>query len=259
MFKSLIALIIVTLAVCTYAADSILDPYVPYKEHGVIEKAHYIVDFNDHTQTPNWAVYAILKPISSVVSRDGLDFKKDPECPKSPYDSAYVGGGMDAGHFVPAEDMSFDAKAIKDTFLTSNCAPQWSDFNRGVWKRLETQIRTWANSGKRMVILTGAVYRSNARTITGLGFADAFYKVIYFIDDNLTLCYYFPHKESKENLNMFIVSIAELEKNIDHNLSREPYRQKGQRTIKKGAYTTSPEPANANKGVESPRDPPNIK
>lgn len=233
--KTITALFILCLSLVLYSSDDILDYYAPYiDEPGVVKKEHYIVAFNNHTLTPDWTIYAILQPIKSVVKRNGLDFRKDPDLPKSPTDEKYRLSGFDAGHFVPAEDMSFDSKAIKSTFVTSNCAPQFKSFNRGVWKRLEAQIQFWGNSGKRLVILTGGVYRENMRTINGIGLADAFYKVVYFIDEDLTICYYipqFPDKVNNENLNTFIVSIAELEKRIDITLSRLPYNKEKRREV----------------------------
>ncbi|NCU27218.1 DNA/RNA non-specific endonuclease [Candidatus Nomurabacteria bacterium] len=252
--KTITALLFLVLSLVLYGSDEILDYYAPYiNEKGVVKKEHYIVAFNDHTLTPDWTIYAILKPLQSVVKRDGLDFRKDPEFIKSPTDEKYKNCGFDAGHFVPAEDMSFDKKAIKDTFVTSNCAPQWGKFNRGIWKRLETQIRFWGNSGRRLVVLTGGVYRYNLRTINGIGLADGFYKVVYFIDEDLTICYYFNHSadlSDDSNLNAYIVSISELEKRIDITLSRQPYNKDKRRDILNIL---------ANRATGLARDSPNVK
>ena len=56
----------------------------------------------------------------------------------------YRGSGYDRGHLAPAEDFEWSAEAMSDSFFMSNMSPQDPSFNRGIWKRLENRVRTWA-------------------------------------------------------------------------------------------------------------------
>lgn len=193
---------------CLYSYSGELSDYAP-DDGKILKKEYYILSFNDKALVPEWTVYSIEEPIKSLFNRKGLDFKRDKDCPLSVPDSSYRGSGYDAGHFVPAEDMSFSQEAIKSTFLTSNCAPQLPEFNRGIWKILETRIRKWADSGHKMVIVTGGIY--GREKINQMGIATHFYKVVYFIDEGLIICFLLNHERLDQDLNKYIVSIDEFE------------------------------------------------
>lgn len=53
----------------------------------------------------------------------------------------YQNSGYDRGHLVSSADQSESNLQNSETFLLSNISPQAAEFNRGVWKKLETAIR----------------------------------------------------------------------------------------------------------------------
>ncbi len=62
----------------------------------------------------------------------------------------------------------------------SNMSPQKPDFNRGIWKHLESQVRTWARRENRIVVVTGPIFAADPPQLkVGISIPDAFYKVIY--------------------------------------------------------------------------------
>ena len=46
-----------------------------------------------------------------------------------------------SSRLVPAADMVFSVQTMADSFFMSNMSPQKPAFNRGIWKRLEEQVR----------------------------------------------------------------------------------------------------------------------
>ena len=47
---------------------------------------------------------------------------------------------------------------MKDSFLMSNISPQLPGFNRGIWKRLEEQVRQFALKENTLYVVTGTVF-----------------------------------------------------------------------------------------------------
>jgi len=55
--------------------------------------------------------------------------------------NAYRGSGYDRGHLVASANHDILEIQNSETFLLSNMSPQNSDFNRGIWRKLEDAIR----------------------------------------------------------------------------------------------------------------------
>jgi endonuclease G len=69
----------------------------------------------------------------------------------------YRGSGYDRGHLVPAADMKWSATSMTESFLMSNMSPQKPGFNRGIWRRLEEEVRDWAVRNDSIYVITGPV------------------------------------------------------------------------------------------------------
>ncbi|KKK52962.1 hypothetical protein LCGC14_3099610, partial [marine sediment metagenome] len=71
--------------------------------------------------------------------------------------SDYKGSGYDRGHIIPAADMKWSPDAMSASFFMSNMSPQDPSFNRGIWKKLEEQVREWAVGNREIYVVTGPV------------------------------------------------------------------------------------------------------
>jgi endonuclease G len=69
--------------------------------------------------------------------------------------SDYTNSGFDRGHLAPAGDMKWSETAMDESFLMSNISPQKPAFNRGIWKKLEEKIRSWAIENDSIIVVTG--------------------------------------------------------------------------------------------------------
>lgn len=53
--------------------------------------------------------------------------------------------------------MAFSVKTMDESFYMSNMSPQRGEFNRGIWKDLESLVRSFAITEKDVYIVTGPV------------------------------------------------------------------------------------------------------
>ena len=73
----------------------------------------------------------------------------------------YLKSGYDKGHLAPAADMKYSTTTMKESFYFSNMSPQKPEFNRGIWKELEEQVRNWAQIYDTVYIVTGPILSDN--------------------------------------------------------------------------------------------------
>jgi endonuclease G len=94
------------------------------------------------------------------------DFRADPDLP--PGERAelqdYRGSGYDRGHMAPAASMKWDARAMSESFLLSNMAPQVGPgFNRGIWATLEDKVRQWTQERGELYVVAGPIILPNKK------------------------------------------------------------------------------------------------
>ena len=95
------------------------------------------------------------------------------------YTSHYTGSGYDRGHLCPSADRAGSKEENKATFYLSNISPQTPALNRGIWKRLEEQVRDWALRYDSVYVATGGVLSEGLNTISGgVGVPEYFYKAL---------------------------------------------------------------------------------
>jgi endonuclease G, mitochondrial len=128
----------------------------------------------------------------------------------------YAGSGYDRGHLAPAADMGWSSIAMAESFYYSNMSPQVPAFNRGIWKRLEELVRTWAVDYNAVYIVTGPVLTNGLLTIgiNKVSVPKYFYKVIleYNDQDIKGIAFILPNTGSGEPLQNYAVTIDSVEK-----------------------------------------------
>lgn len=87
-------------------------------------------------------------------------FRRDPriDAPAASLPSDYKEPVFDQGHLAPNGDMSTGLVPVINSFMMSNMAPQFCQFNRGVWQILESLIRVWVKDNKTLYVVTGSVF-----------------------------------------------------------------------------------------------------
>jgi endonuclease G len=153
----------------------------------MLERAGYTLCYADQHEQAYWVAYtlSLSELISKVKRKDNFSPDKD-LITGSAQLADYRRSGYDRGHLAPAADMSWGAKAMDESFFMSNMSPQSPSFNRGMWNKLEAQVRKWAHTDTILHIVTGPVLRNGLPTIgANLGFPQI--KAIAFIMPNKKL------------------------------------------------------------------------
>jgi endonuclease G, mitochondrial len=191
--------------------------YRPLPANNLIKHTYYTLSYNTEYKQANWVYYTLT---DSMITDDheerNSSFKIDNLGPKiSAKSSDYVKCGYDRGHLCPAADMSFNSTAMRESFLMTNISPQTPEFNRGIWKELETTVRKWAKKEHEIVVVTGPVFTTNKGTIgkDRILVPGKFFKIIYdSTDDPRLIAFLLPNEKSDRPLTDFAVTTDEVEK-----------------------------------------------
>ncbi len=148
-------------------------------------KADYVVSYNGSRKVPNWVSWELNTSYLGSIDRQN-DFRPDDTFPASEPQAQltdYSGSGFDRGHMCPSADRTLTTTANSQTFYLTNMVPQAANNNRGPWEMLEAELRTIAQGGKELFIISGGVFSSSSTTIgTGVSVPDKTFKVAVVLD-----------------------------------------------------------------------------
>ena len=183
----------------------------------IVKHLGYTLSYNEKNEQANWVAYELTAAETRKTVKRTNHFRPD-EAVKtgSATNADYEGSGYDRGHMAPAADMSWCEQAMEESFLYSNMSPQDKGFNRGIWKKLEEQVRRWAVENKDIYIVTGPVLNGVLSTIgpDRVSVPCYYYKVIldYTLPDLKGIGFIMPNASSTQPLQSFAVSIDSVEK-----------------------------------------------
>lgn len=191
--------------------------YLPVPVNNLVKHTYYSLSFNKTNEEPNWVYYVLT---DSMVINSGQERSNKFEEDKmvdggSAKPSDYTKSGYDRGHLCPAGDMAFNPVAMNESFLMSNITPQTPDFNRGIWKSLESDVRSWALKEHKLIIVTGPVFKDNKGTIgrDKVVVPGYFFKLIYDATGSPRLiAFLIPNEKTNRPLTDFAVTTDEVEK-----------------------------------------------
>lgn len=128
----------------------------------LLQHEGHLISYDGRNKNPYW-VYHQLSPLTfeKNASRVECEFKEDPLLPSvlRATKRDYQGSGYDRGHLCAAADCT-SQKAMDDSFLLTNIAPQAPAFNRGYWKKVENHIRELTKDYPTVHVFTGPLYKS---------------------------------------------------------------------------------------------------
>ena len=138
--------------------------------------------------------------------------------------------------------MTWSLEAMKESFYMSNITPQRPQFNRGIWKKLEEQVRQWAKTTTALFIVTGPILKGRLTQQIGkthkITVPNLYFKAI--ADTNQTgngIAFVIQNEGSSLPLAHFVITIDSLEKltgrDFFHNIP-----QKKQANIEKKSSLT---------------------
>ncbi|MDP2089761.1 MAG: DNA/RNA non-specific endonuclease [Flavobacteriaceae bacterium] len=183
----------------------------------IITHTGYSLLYNETHEQANWVAYDLTKEETNKLFDRTDKFIPDPKVKTGTANNKdYFGSGYDRGHLAPAADMAWSSTAMAESFYYSNMSPQTPSFNRGIWKKLEELVRTWAIENNTIYIVTGPVLTSGLQTIGAnkVSVPTYFYKVIldYSEPSIKGIGFIIPNIGSVKPLQHFAVSIDSVEK-----------------------------------------------
>lgn len=161
--------------------------------------ANYTVCYSTQKKHPVWVAYQLTADeTNKLVKRHGR-FKPDAKISNMTVaTSDYKHSGFDRGHLAPAADMSFSNKAMEESFFLSNVCPQYPEFNRGIWKSLEEQVRDIARTHGAVYVVTGPIVDDTPSMMNGkIPIPKAFFKVLMTADCKQAVAFLMPHTREK--------------------------------------------------------------
>lgn len=183
----------------------------------IITHSGYSLLYNETHEQASWVAYDLTREETNKLYPRTDKFIPDPlVLSGTASDSDYSGSGYDRGHLAPAADMGWSSAAMAESFYYSNMSPQAPSFNRGIWKKLEEQVRAWATEYGEVYIVTGPVLSSGLPAIgpEKVSVPKYYYKVIldYSEPDLKGIGFVLPNSGSSQSLQNFAVSIDSVEK-----------------------------------------------
>lgn len=186
-----------------------------------IRHQYYSISYSTQHKNPEWVAYELRgNRLNTKNAVERENFVSDPKTEAEVSTSDFINSGYDRGHLVPAFDMNFNQKAMREACYLTNVSPQVPEFNRGIWKKLETKVRNWAKANKRLYVVTGPILRHNAKDAPRLKDQEdnptiprGFYKVIldYDAPEKKGIGFLFKNKDIDQPIENFVVSIDRVE------------------------------------------------
>ena len=183
----------------------------------VINHTGFSLLYNETHEQASWVAYQLTNEETIKIAERTDKFIIDPKVKSgSASDKDYEGSGFDRGHLAPASDMGWSSTTMAESFYYSNMSPQSPSFNRGIWKKLEELVRTWAVENEAVYIVTGPVLISGLQSIgpNKVSIPNYYYKVILdYSDPNIKgIGFILPNVGSTMNLQNYAVSIDSVER-----------------------------------------------
>ena len=118
---------------------------------------HWITGYDADLRMPVWVIYRLRAQDLATSRRRTRCFRPDIRISKNASTTgclSYRGSGFDRGHMVPSADMTRSEQAMINSYVFSNIAPQFPNFNRGIWRALEAHVRKLAREHKEVFVMT---------------------------------------------------------------------------------------------------------
>jgi len=182
----------------------------------VVRHSGYCLSYNEKHEQANWIAYELTAAETKAKFSRTDNFQPDPLVASgTATQKDYKSSGYDRGHLAPAADMGWSEQSMEESFYFSNMSPQLPGFNRGIWKRLEEQVRDWAIENEAVYVVTGPVLAKGLHTIgtEHISVPQYFYKVLldYRLPGVKGIGFVIPNESSSKPLYTYSVSIDSVE------------------------------------------------
>ena len=213
-----VMLLLVASAVgCLVRASDNLDYGTPAADC-VVDRPGYALGYSEEHEQAAWVMYRMTR--EETLTRAAVrtdDFREDPNIVTfSALPSDYSRSGYDRGHLAPAEDMKFSEVMMRDSFYMSNMSPQKPGFNRGIWKKLEKEVRRYAYNEGSVFVITGPILERGLKKIgkaNKVSVPRRFFKIVYDeTPPRKMIAFILPNEGTARSLTSFVTTVDEVER-----------------------------------------------
>ncbi len=206
-------IILSTLLLCFASLSISAQTLAPKSEGEIVEHKYYTLAYTEEHEQALWVHYHLTSEMLETSVKRKDNFRADPSVTSGSATLAdYSKSGYDRGHLCPAADMGANAESMSESFFMSNMSPQAPSFNRGGWKRLEEQVRTWAKQKGEIYVTTGPVFSDNIGSIGGnVTVPGYYYKVIYDPATERAYASIMPNTKIEGSLDAFTTTVDRVE------------------------------------------------
>lgn len=183
----------------------------------ILERSGFMVGFDTNTRQALWVAYMMTSSkLVSTVKRTNHFFSDVDVKEWVARDTDYEKSGFDRGHLAPATDMAYSEETMCESFGYVNISPQKPAFNRGIWKKLEQQVRYWTETNDTLWVVSGPLIDQKidtARLKNRIIIPGRFYKAVLRRHKNhwQAIAFLIPNSRSNASLWKYSVSVDELE------------------------------------------------
>ncbi len=186
------------------------------KNDQIVHHVGYTLNYSEKYEQAQWVAYVLTRAKTQKAFERNNKFLIDPLVKTGSADNSdYKNSGYDRGHLAPAGDQFYSAITMKESFYYSNMSPQVPGFNRGIWKKLESLVRTWANAYDSIYVVTGGVLEPGLSTIGyhKVAVPKYYYKVVLQYSSHGTkgIGFVLPNQSAQSSLQSYVVSIDSVE------------------------------------------------
>jgi len=210
--KKYINLLIILICNLIYSQD--LKPLGTYDN--LISHTYYSLSYSEEHKQAEWVYYKLNSSQLDPTVKRKNNFRKDPKIIKNSADlNDYKNSGYDRGHLAPAADMKYNSDSMSESFYLSNVSPQSANFNRGIWKKIEEQIRDWSYMYGELIIITGPILQCENFGKIGANRVTIpkwYYKVVIDPDNyKRNLAILIENTASSNSIKNYVITINQLE------------------------------------------------
>lgn len=186
-------------------------------ERKIVRHAGFTFEYDESNEQAKWVAYQLTASETVRRFKRSDNFRIDPKISSgSATDDDYRRSGYDRGHLAPAADMAWSSQTMSESFYYSNMSPQVPGFNRGIWKRLEEQLRNWAVELDTIYVVTGPILSGNMNYIgpDNVAVPNYYYKAVLYSrgSESRAIGFVMANLASQENVFNYSVSIDSVEK-----------------------------------------------
>lgn len=135
------------------------------------------------------------------------------------------GNGYDLGHLVRSGDMSTNYTTRREANYITNILPQISSFNRGIWYKTEIIASAMARL-QTVKIYGGVIFNDTSNDYFleshGVKTPDLWYKILITNNNTNIISWLIPNKENLNELEYYLLSVREIENEINEKLDYIP-------------------------------------